>query len=624
MNRHVVPFRYVFALWLSGVFFCCGLCLRAGLPKGRQILRNGDFLESETHPKHWVTYGQESFGDFSILLSERDSPSRLLSVEVSKTSPKPWALQLRQALTSPLGKGETLFLSFEYRMTSGYAFFCYWQQSSEPYDKFLSIRLAESADDWRRCTMAVPVHEDLAARQSSLTFHLAGEAGTVQFRNFNAVVCPPAVPPETLPVTHYPVLGGDYHDKNWRNKALHRIRQIRQAELKVHVVRGGQAVPEVAVTVRQKRRDFLFGAETCAPVFGEPFGERPEFAELTEKLAGVKDKLGRYRSWLLTPNLFNMVSFDQALSWPASVAWKGLIEPDMLNPFLEKDMLVRGHSLYCPAFRFAPPACRGMGKAELRQALLTSISERVGNYRDKVSQWDVVHAPLTYEEIYDLIGEQSLVDAFKTARANDPTVKLAFSDDKALLALSLDHMEEMLSLVKWMRSNGAEIQILVLNAGMMRPYVAPQIIEARLNRIFQDTGLPIMITALGVDASKENLQAERLSDLLTLFFSHPGVVGVGLAETWEALATVPGSALFRRNFVIKPAGKQVETLLTKQWWTEIAVRTDVHGLATVSGFLGDYEVIVEAGDHQVSRQVTLDKGGSEFAIDLQPIPGQPD
>jgi len=155
----------------------------------------------------------------------------------------------------------------------------------------------------------------------------------------------------------------------------------------------------------------------------------------------------------------------------------------VIDQFLAQGCQVRGHALYCPAFRFAPPGCRQMNRDQLKQALQSHIGEQVGRYKGRIAQWDVVYAPLAYTEIYDVIGEASMVEAFKTAKANDPDAILLLRENKALLSPSPDRADELLALVKWLIGEGAPLAAIALDAELTRPYIAPQAIEHRLDRI---------------------------------------------------------------------------------------------------------------------------------------------
>ena len=253
---------------------------------------------------------------------------------------------------------------------------------------------------------------------------------------------------------------------------------------------------------------------------------------------------------------------------------------------------------------------------KLREELAAHVQAQMQLYPDTVRHWDVVHAPVTYHEMYDQMGEETLSKAFILAREAGPEALLAFSDDRSLSSPTRDHMDEMLAVVAWLQSQKAPVQAIALEARLGLPYIAPSAIEERLNHISATTKLPIGITSLEVVGPSEPVQAERIEDLMILFFSHPKVEWICLAGLWEAEMPLDKAALFRRNFAIKPAGKVFERLLREDWWTVATGQTAPDGSLTVRGFHGDYEVSVRTDDLKGTDTVTLSGKEARLAIDL--------
>ncbi|OGV64329.1 MAG: hypothetical protein A3K19_28135 [Lentisphaerae bacterium RIFOXYB12_FULL_65_16] len=601
---------------LMGLSLCVG-SRAADLPEGRSILRNGDFCEDAEHPVGWVTRDSGNLGRFSLLPPEAGSKSRVLSCEVTQTSAQPWTMELRQALTLALAKGETLYVAFEYKITAGYAFNCYWQQDSDPWPKFLSVRLDDPVDQWHKCTMKVTVPEHLQPRSTSISFHLAEKTGTLKLRDLEIRAFPAHIATDLIPTNTAPAIGGDYNDNTWRDDALARLKKVRTAPLKVLVRRGGQPVEGAVVTARQRSRGFSFGVTLLLPLLDETVLQLPDSEALRERLQGTTEKLGKYRETVLDKTLFDTVSLADALTWKAAVAWGNAAAPAAIDGLIGLGFQVRGNALYCPSFRFAPPEARTLGKDALKQAFENFVHTQVATYKGKVVEWDVLQAPLTYEEIYGVIGEDSLVNAFKIAEQEDPAAMLVCNADQALTDTSDERVQELIEFVKWLRSGGARVDAVGLEAELKPPFVAPQAIEQRLAKIAEGTGLPIVITSLSVDAPKEDIQASTLKDLLTAFYANPAVRRVVFSEVWDAATPFGRTGLFRRNFAIKPAGQMLRTLLTQEWCTNETAKTDAQGTAAITGFQGAYEVTVELDGKQVKKEVTLaDATGAALTLDL--------
>ena len=613
MERFTRPSR-------RGMLLCSGLVLVAAhavsaLPRGREILRNGDFSADAAKPTHWELFGDGDLANFSLIPFPDKQNERILSVKVVRTSRQHWLAQLRQTFDEPVKKGELVYVTFEYKMTRGYAFQCYWQKELDPWPKYMSLRITEPAGEWRECSVTCRAPDDIPARRHSLSLHLAEKTGVVEFRRFALYVYPAFVRDEDLTATFSPVLGGDDVDRAWRTAAQKRIDGIRKGDLKLRVTHEGEAVPEASVTVRQTARSFHFGTTVPAGLFDDDAIEGKAFAGLRNRLAGVEDRVAKYRDKVLDGQLFNMVAFRDALTWKGSGGPAAELLPTVIRQFVENGAFVRGHSLYCPAFRYAPPRYRPMAPDEMRKELEAHIRDQVARYAGTVRQWDVVHAPVTYHEMYDKMGEETLANAFVLARKADPDVGLAFSDDRSLSSPTRDHMDEMLAVVAWLQSQEAPVEAIALEAHLGLPYIAPSAIEERLDVIQAATKLPIAITSLQVMAPSEEVQAERIEDLMVLFFSHPAVEWICLGGIWEAEMPIEKGALFRRNFAIKPAGKKFEKLLREDWWTVATGKTAPDGSLTVRGFRGEYEVSAELGDLQGKDTVTLT--GAEAKLDLE-------
>ena len=586
------------------------------MPDGRVVIRNGRFRDDAERATHWVTRDSGELAAFALLPADTEDGSAVLKVRVREASSRPWTVELRQPIAEPLAKGEVLYITFEYNLTPGYAFHCYWQQDSSPWDKFLSVRLSQPAGAWETCAMAARVHSDLPSRGTSLSLHLAEKSGRLELRNFTALVFPDTINPDSLPLRGDPVFGGDYYDKTWRQRAEARLQTVRTAPLKVTVTRADTPVPEAVVTVRQTARTFAFGTEVGAPFFHANALDLPALAAVRERLAGYEPRLEAYRTRILDRGLFSVVALREALTWRQNTEWGDNIAADVVDEFIQHGMQIRAQSLFCPAFRFAPPACRQMDAAQLRQALLDYVRSQAEKYRGRIAYWDVLHAPLTYEEMYNVMGESSLVDVFKTAAATAPEAKLLLSDDVCLLSPDPGRVDVSLKLIGWLRAAGARIDGLALRASLQRPYIAPQAVENRISRIAEATNLPIFISGLEVESPREQIQADRLRDLLLLFYSHPAVSQVTLAGLWEIDMISAKGALFDRNFAIKPAGKVFEELLTEQWWTNATAKTDANGTLTTAAFLGSHDISVEADGRRVSKSITLTGDGADVALDL--------
>lgn len=594
-------------LLLPAALLAAGPLAAYKVPEGTHLLRNGSFSDGQFRPTHWVTRATGEIGTFEVTPPEGDGTSGVLTITVTQAHTQPWMLELRQKLEAPLPKGRNLFLGFEYRISPGYAFHLYWQKDSPPWPKFLSLRISEPVGEWAPCLVAVPIPEDLGPDQTSLTFHLAETRGKLALRNMTAVLVDEHVDLATIETTYQPVFGGDYYDNDWRNGVLARIERGRKVDMVVDVSAGGAPAPGAEVTVTQTARPFLTGVELPAALLVDELMDLEEAAPLKRAAAEAKAGLNRFRDRVGQPGLFQVVTVTDAFLWRCYDEWGRDAAPKLLKAIRSRGQIARGHAAYIPAFREAPADCRRMEPPALRKALEDHVQGMVAAHKGQIAQWVVLHGMLSYSEIYDAIGVESLTQACQVAHQQDPEAALLVSDPDALILPSEARLDELIEFVSWLKTSGCAISGIVLGASLARPYIAPQSVEKRLDRIAASgLGVPVYIASLGVEVDKEAAQEAMLRDLLLLFYAHDVVAGVSFATPWEPAALNRRNALYRADMAPRKAGKMVEGLLTTEWISRAQGAADVNGQFPLRAFHGTYRVSATLGGKTAT--VTADVG----------------
>ena len=137
--------------------------------------------------------------------------------------------------------------------------------------------------------------------------------------------------------------------------------------------------------------------------------------------------------------------------------------------------------------------------------------------------------------------------------------------------------------------------------------------------LYQTLGLPIQITELTIpaysnDAEDEELQAEIIRNLYTLWFGHPAMEAIiywNLVDGFAAFAPQGDmtagenyyyGGLVRYDFTPKPAYNLVKRLFHEVWHTETNATSDADGNASFKGFYGDYEAVATLPDGTSKRQ----------------------
>ena len=142
---------------------------------------------------------------------------------------------------------------------------------------------------------------------------------------------------------------------------------------------------------------------------------------------------------------------------------------------------------------------------------------------------------------------------------------------------------------------------------------------AKLGKALQITEMTI--PAYSDSQEDEEVQAELLRNLYTVFFSHPAMEAViywNLVDGYAAFApqgdmtageNVYYGGLMNFDLSKKKAFYTIEELFKKTWHTEATGRTDEKGSLSFRGFYGDYEATVSLGGRTEKRMVHFSKNG---------------
>ena len=146
-------------------------------------------------------------------------------------------------------------------------------------------------------------------------------------------------------------------------------------------------------------------------------------------------------------------------------------------------------------------------------------------------------------------------------------------------------------------------------------------------------GLPIHITELTIpaysnDAKDEELQAQIIRNIYSLWFCHPATDGIIYWNLVDGFAygAVPGDmtygenyyygGLIRYDFTPKPAFNVIRNLFEKEWRTNLKLHVSSNSLS-FKGFYGQYELKITVGGQQYKRNIHLSKErNNQFTITL--------
>jgi len=155
--------------------------------------------------------------------------------------------------------------------------------------------------------------------------------------------------------------------------------------------------------------------------------------------------------------------------------------------------------------------------------------------------------------------------------------------------------------------------------------------------LYANLGKPLQITEVTIpsyswEPEDEQLQAEILEKLYSLWFSHPNVEQIIYWNLVDGYAYVPKKeqmgdmtvgenvyygGLLRADLSPKPAFRKLQELTRERWHTEQTLVTAADGSAAFRGFYGDYRVQIRTGDRVEERTISLSKTGTgEFVLEV--------
>ncbi len=146
---------------------------------------------------------------------------------------------------------------------------------------------------------------------------------------------------------------------------------------------------------------------------------------------------------------------------------------------------------------------------------------------------------------------------------------------------------------------------------------------------YERLGKPLQITEITIpaysdSAEDEQVQAELIEQLYSIWFSHKAVEAIiywNLPDGYAAFApqgdmtsgeNIYHGGLIRFDMSKKPAYDMIHHLFHERWITDTETETDADGNAVFKGFYGDYEIT--AGD--CSFDISL-RNGAENIFDIQ-------
>ena len=521
-----------------------------------------------------------------------------------------WESRLTTARTaSAVEKGARLGVRFWARSPQSLQITVIYQMALTPHTKAISRNVTLSPG-WKEFRLLGRAVDGYAPDASNFEFHLGFAPGTVEIagvrvENYGAGDIAPLEQKLDAKLIDY--WGGQKVDEGWKKAAFERIEKHRKGDLKIRVVdEKGKPIRGANVKLAQTRQLFRFGSAVVA-----------------NRLLDTQnpDNL-RYQSEV--KRLFNTVVFENDLKWE-----KGT--PKVTEQALEaakwlrangKEM--RGHTLVWGARRWLPTivAENWEDTEKVRQLVRARVRETAQLWKGQLYVWDVVNEAAVNVELWEKLGWDEFANVFKIVREVDPNVKLAYNDynisNEAQNLVTFGKQRiRVAQLIELLRKNGAPVDIYGDQAHFGLPLTTP----ARVVQIWDEVakiGLPIEVTEYDAGIPDDKLHGEFTRDVLIAAFAEPKMQSFIMWGFWEGAhwRGAESGAMFRRDWTKRPAQLEYEKLVLGDWMTNANLQTSNDGAISTRGFLGDYNVTVEANGKTKTMPMKLGKDGGKLQITL--------
>ena len=401
---------------------------------------------------------------------------------------------------------------------------------------------------------------------------------------------------------------------DWRSAANSRIELLRQGDFVVEVRgRDGAPLKNARVEYRLRRHSFLFGTAIAYAPF-----------------AGAGDFGRSYRQFIL--NHLNTLVCENEMKWYATEAERGredYSQADALLAFAEENGLaMRGHCLFWDKEEFVQLWLRELDKSELQAAVERRLAATVSRYAGRLVSWDVNNEVLDGGFYSQRFGPDATAWMFREAARLDPQTPL-FVNEYGFFGDS-DKVERYLDFIRDLRERGAEVGgigvqshdcdrltpdgRLLLAPGkrpdwLLTTPITAESFLATLDRLHDETGLPIHLTEVSAKYPDAARRGELLEMLFRLGFSHEGVEAIllwGFAAKTHFLG--PDAELTNADGTLNAAGERISHLLREEWTTRGSGTTGADGRVVFRGFFGSYTLSVRAtGAGETVQEVRLTK-----------------
>ncbi len=427
------------------------------------------------------------------------------------------------------------------------------------------------------------------------------------------------------------------------------IEKYRKGDVTIRVTdREGNPIPDAIVKVTQTSHAFRFGAnlfmldeletEQKNEAYKKYFADVFNMATLPFYWDTLEPERGKPRYKKDSPRIYRRPSPDLCIEFCEAHG----IEP-------------REHALAYE--QFFPNWLRDASVNEIKAALEKRYAEIAARYANKIPTIEVTNEMTWMQGKTAFYDEPDYIEwCFRMAKKYFPNNPLVINEGTSLIWGNRSRCrpsDQYYAYIEAQLLKGTPIDAigmqyhLFLHRGETEYDATRQSLDPshlyRTMDLYARLGKPLQITEITLPAyswekDDEEIQAEMLETLYSIWFSHPAVEQIvywnlvdGYAHLWdpspEAIAASQGDmtlgenryygGLLRFDLSEKPAYRKLRELLHERWHTEEQLVTDEHGRASFRGFYGDYSLTVRVGEEQKSMVYALSKTDRERNVSIR-------
>lgn len=401
------------------------------------------------------------------------------------------------------------------------------------------------------------------------------------------------------------------------------IEQHRKGEFCVTVVdENGKAVPGAKVTVHQKNHEFRYGANLFA------------LNEMRNE-----DESREYKR--LFADCFNLGTLP--FYWKSTEPEKGKTRYTKDSPHIYRRPAVEMCLEFCEQYGIEPKAhCldydvwspewyRLLNSIdEQRKELQHHFEELAHRYASRIPSWEVTNELLFLPSDSNTLHhcrDDMLEWDFSTAVKCFPNNKLIINESADNLWLQYNgNRTAYYMLIERALKNGCRIDSIGMQFHIWQngeeekrsgvKFYSPENIYRVLDK-FADFALPIQITEATVpcyspDYEDEDIQAEILKNLYSIWFSHPNMEAIIYWDFVDGYTWQPYHIGFvKQDLTPKKAYNTIRDLFGKTWRTNLDAVADARGQASFKAFYGEYDITIHANGKTVTQKLNLSKKGKK-------------